>query len=232
MSASPRDGASPPAQDGPDALQAWLSALRGEGASRLDPVRFHYLEALARRLPGQPAPVRRILQDKLHAALTDYAARFAQGQPAAGEARKVRRPARKPGVASCAPLAELNQYLRDASPASGSDGAAGETHEQHEMASVRRFRRAWSHGRTQDQVTQATARKPVNAGPLNSHVLVLQSLALMQDLSPDYLRRFLVQVESLQWLEQASERYPPQGARQAKAAKPVKPARRGGPKKK
>lgn len=191
------------------ALEASIAALRSEGAWRLDPVRFHYLEALARRLPGQPEPVRRLLQARLQAALADYAGRLAQAQPAAP-------PAAAP--AACAPLAQLNQSIRAARGAGRED----------ELASVRRFRRAWSRSRSLDQVEQAAARKPANAGPLNSHVLVLQSLALMGELSPDYLRRFLVQVESLQWLERARAKYPRQAAGAAQAAKP---ARRGRQKK-
>jgi hypothetical protein len=53
-------------------------------------------------------------------------------------------------------------------------------------------------------VARAAARAPDNAGPLNSHRLVLRSLALMQAASPHYLRRFLSQVDTLLWLEWAS----------------------------
>ena len=53
-------------------------------------------------------------------------------------------------------------------------------------------------------------------------MLVLQSLALMRERSTDYLRRFLVTVETLQWLEQAREKYPRPSAK----AKPAKAPRR------
>jgi hypothetical protein len=86
-----------------------------------------------------------------------------------------------------------------------------------ELASARRFRSAWGRGRSQDQLQEALARKPAQAGPLNSHVLVLQALELMGELSPDYLRHFLQHVESLQWLEQAREVRAP--AKAGKAAK-------------
>jgi hypothetical protein len=85
------------------------------------------------------------------------------------------------------------------------------------LPSVRRFRETWSRIAAEDQVTQAVERGPANAGPLNSHMLVLRTLALLRDLSPDYLRRFLSQMETLQWLEQASQTIAP--------VKP-KPARR------
>lgn len=121
--------------------------------------------------------------------------------------------------ASC-PLAELNKYIRGIQRAHATPEGLGERLEQGELASVHRFKQAWDASRRQDEVEQATARKPMNAGPLNSHVLALQSLGLMQKLSPHYLRRFLVHVESLQWLDAASEKL------QAGQAKPAKAARR------
>jgi hypothetical protein len=131
--------------------------------------------------------------------------------------------------AACTPLAQLNQYIRAARAAADERAAPpGEALEPNELVSARRFRQAWETYRTHDEVEQAVARKPVNAGPLNSHVLVLQLLGLMQELSPQYLRRFVTQVESLQWLERASEQHPRPQSAQAKAAKA---ARRGRPKK-
>jgi hypothetical protein len=201
-------------QDAAEAAQVRLATLRNEGAARLDPMRFHALEALARRLDAQPEAVRRLLRDKLEAGVTDFAQRLAAAQPAAAP----RAPARPKPAAACPPLAQLNAYLREVS-AGAPTTEVGEARERGELASARRFRQAWAAGRTRDQVAQAAARKPANAGPLNSHVLVLQSLALMEELSPDYLRRFLVQVESLHWLEQARDKYPRQ------AAKPGKPTK-------
>jgi len=217
----PRRGAAPQAPaDGPGPLEAAIESLRSQGAWRLDPARFHYLVALSRRMAGQQEPVLGLLKQKLQAALTDYAERLAQR-----DVRAMRRPPAQAGTdASCAPLAQLNHYIRGARPADTAAAALGETQEPDELASVRRFRRAWDTSRTQDQVEQAVSRKPVNAGPLNSHVLVLQSLDLMRGLSPDYLRRFLVHAQALQWLDQASQKYPNQPAKQTRAA--VKTARR------
>jgi Protein of unknown function (DUF2894) len=221
----------------------WLESLRSEGASRLDPARFHYLEALSRRLPGQTEPVRRLLQDKLQVALADYARRFAQlavmpdsrslprtpirGHPSppwiAGQARNdkcavLSQPAEK----GASPLAQLNQSIRGALQTGRAAAEPDETHEVDELASVRRFKRAWSSYHIHDKVEQAASRKPANAGPLNSHLLVLQSLAMMGELSDDYLRRFLVQVESLQWLDQASEKYSPRQAKPTRRSRQKK----------
>lgn len=214
------------------ATDTLLESLRQSGAWRLDPVRWRFLEALARRLPAQPAPVRERLQQRLDAAVEDYAQRWAGAGPAAGTglgagtgAGAAAGPARARTVpARCVPLAELNAHIRAASPTRRADAA--ETTGAGELASVRRFRQAWSRSRTERELAQATTRRPANAGPLNSHALLLQSLELMRELSPDYLRRFLVHVEALQWLDAARQAYPrpkaPAAARRARAPRPRK----------
>lgn len=219
-------------------LLSWLAFLRSQGAQRLDPARFHYLELLAQRLDAAPAEVRGILEGKLKAALADYDERFRQAQQvasdelaslsakhpdqvrelqrlfAAGDFGAMRRLVASSAISrSCAPLAQLNQHIREARKNSMehhpvndlgsslvSDRAASS-----EMASVRRFRRSWSKIAAVDQVDRAVDRGPVNAGPLNSHMLVLRSLALMRKLSPDYLQRFLSHVDTLLWLDQANQ---------------------------
>jgi hypothetical protein len=197
-----------------------LDALRGAGAERLDPARFRYLEALARRAAQQPEPVRLLLEQTLRSALSEFAERLARASEVAGDAPRMRR--KVAPAPACAPLAELNAYIRTATAPDPGAAPPGEPRQPDELASVQRFRQAWTRSRTHERVDQASARKPANAGPLNSHVLVLQSLALMRELSPDYLRHFLVHVESLQWLEQARAKYPRAGARQAVPGKQAK----------
>jgi len=211
MSEPQRSAALPAPPDAPDPLQGWIASLRSSGAWRRDPARFHALEALARRLPGQQEPVRRLLRAKLQAAWAEHGERFAPAQPAPAALA-----ARGAGHAGRAPLAQLNDYIRGAVAARVEAAPPGEAQDQDELASARRFRRAWDRGRTLDQVEQALARRPASAGPLNSHMLVLRSLALMREISPDYLRRFLVHVETLQWLDQAGEKIPRDQARQTK----------------
>jgi hypothetical protein len=165
----------------------------------LHPARLRTLQALARRAAAQPDAVRRLLQPKLPAELP-------QGvQPAAPpRAAAVTAPAAQPG----APLARLNLHIRTAAAARAEPALPGEAHDPDELPSARAFRKAWARGRTLEQLEQALFRKPANAGPLNSHALVLQTLTLMRDLSPEYLRRFVGAVETLQWLE----RTPAKGA--------------------
>lgn len=71
------------------------------------------------------------------------------------------------------------------------------------LRSAQRFHELWQRIRTEDEIREAVARGPENAGPLNSHRLVLRALALMQQLSPDYLRHFVVHADTLMWLDRA-----------------------------
>lgn len=214
----------------PDEGAARLRALQDQGAAQCLPVRLRHAEQLAQRAQSSaPGPLRDALRARRDAALTDIEARLAQAQHRAREAvaqaaarspaqaRALRRllaaqdylqvpreAARQQFSDGAAPLAQLNAQLRTRGrnpqqgmpPASASPG---------EMASVRRFREGWLRQSAQEQVAQAAQRQPVQAGPLNSQVLALRSLAWMRELSPDYLWRFLAQADTWLWLEQASQ---------------------------
>jgi Protein of unknown function (DUF2894) len=242
-------------REGEKSLLSWHASLRKEGAQRLDPARFHYLDVLSQRMDTAPGEVRRILEGKLKVALADYGERFRQAQKAASDelaslsarhpelARELHRlfaagdygGMRRLGAQSafnrpCAPLAQLNQYIRnvkqdgiDHRPGSGlGSSLASDMEASSEMASVRRFREAWSRNAAEVQVDQAVGRGPVNAGPLNSHMLVLRSLALMRKLSPDYLRRFLSNVDTLLWLDQVNQNYTPVKAKPTRRSRQKK----------
>ena len=182
-----------------------LESLRAQGLDGHDPVRFHYLQTLAARLPGQPEDVRRVLAQRLQCAVTAYAERA--------------RPARVPPPAAApleSPLAQLNRELQARAQADA-DGVPVDSSAS-DLRSVREFGEVWSRISAERQVAQALDRGPENAGPLNPHKLMLRSLSLMRGLSPDYLRRFLAQMDALLWLEQAQAR--PQRA-------PLRPGRAG-----
>jgi len=180
--------------------QALLAALRDAGAEQIDPVRLHYLAVLARRMPTAPPAVQAVLQPRWQMAWADLegrcreACRRADAQPV-------------PGPPADPPLAALNHYIRSASHAAAALGAAPEqVDDGSELRSLRGFRESWSRIAAVEQVDAAVERGPENAGPLNSHRLVLRSLALMRSLSPDYLRRFLSQAETLMGLEEVAKR--------------------------
>ncbi|WP_291087191.1 DUF2894 domain-containing protein [Hydrogenophaga sp.] len=153
-----------------------------------DAVRAHYAQALQRRMQAAPAAVQRVLQDRVQRVQRDMAE--PAGAPETGEAQPPRVRQKK----ILTPLGQLNQYMATATQAGP------------ELKSAQRFRETWSRICAEEDVTQAVERGPENAGPLNSHMLVLRTLGLMRDLSPDYLRRFMSHADTLLWLEQAHAR--------------------------
>ena len=182
-----------------------LQALRERGAGRGNPVRFAYLEALARRAAQQPAAVRQ----PLIARIVREAEALAERQPAAASPDTGNPPPASPLTDL---LAYLGEHTLDASsfPSIGTvrarrlsqpkGGAAPAT----ELKSVAYFRQTWSKLSTEQQLTQTLAQAPENAGPMNSQHLVLRALQAMRDLSPDYLQGFMSYVDTLIWLEQAN----------------------------
>ncbi|HSI60321.1 MAG TPA: DUF2894 domain-containing protein [Ideonella sp.] len=178
---------------------AAIVVLRARGAQGVDPVRFRYIEALARRASAHEGEARRILDGKLAQALSDYAARFEQARP---EPRETPASPRHPG-----PLADLVRHIAQHSPDKGSGGpadGAAEAGSPAELKTLRYFRSTWSQLSADLRMSQSVAKVPENAGPLNSHGLALRSLQLMRDLSPAYLNRFMSYLDALLWLDQAS----------------------------
>lgn len=217
--------------------ESLIAALRQCGGERFDPVRFRFIEGVARRLPTQPEAVRKTLGDRLLKALTAYGERFGQAQNSARDAT-ARMTEQFPeaaeelarlcaggdfgGLRRCAarletqgkgaPLAELVRLLAQHSPEAGGTahnalpGAAPSRAAEApaELKSLTYFRDTWSKLSVDQQLTQALAQAPENAGPLNSHLLVLLSLQRLRELAPDYLNRLMSHVDALLWLDQAS----------------------------
>lgn len=182
-SAAPQPAADP---------QAALQALRQAGAPRWEPLRWQYLASLAERLQAAPLGQQALLQAKLAQGLADCESRLAQRPQAANPGAKPKRP---PSA-----LAQLNQAVAEAA-AGGPTGGPGAAQARPELKSAQRFRESWAVLCAEEVVDQASTQAPQNAGPLNAHMLVLRTLGLLRDLSPDYLRRFLTHTETLMWLE-------------------------------
>lgn len=193
--ASPRDQGS--------AACAAIDAMRQRGADRFDPVRFRFIEALARRAAAHRGAARRILDGKLAKALTEYDERFAQAQGRAEDTSD-----RLASGARRTPLADLVGHIAQHLPDDPEACARATAGAPVELKSVRYFRNTWAKLSVEHQLAQALAQGPKNAGPLNSHLLALQSLKLMRDVSPDYLNRFMSYVDALLWLDQADSRSP------------------------
>lgn len=174
-----------------------------------DAVHACFVAALTRRLQAAPESVQRVLRAKL----PPVEQVDAGAQDTVTPALPPRRP-RAPPPRPLTPLGQLNQHIATATQAQGTCGRP-------ELRSAQAFRETWSRLAAEDEVVQAVQRGPENAGPLNSHMLVLRTLGLMRELSPDYLRRFMAHADTLLWLEQASSqlRQPagkPRAARQKK----------------
>ena len=190
-----------------------IAALRARGAERLDPLRFHFIEALARRTAATGGPARSLLENRLARALDDCTARCAAAPPPAAA-----RPA-APG-----PLAELLDHLaRENRSGFGPAVADGAITAPDELKAVACFRDTWDTLRLERQLHEVLADEPENAGPLNSHFLVLQALIRMRDIAPQYLEGFIAHVDALFWLERAD---PGRGA-VGRGAAPKAGARKG-----
>lgn len=182
----------------PHAIDAQLEALRAAGAARQDAVGWHYIEVLAQRARAQTGPAQRLLHDKLERALRELQARLDTAAPPATDTAAV--------TASPSPLAALLKDMAGQTPATPTSTAAAPSPSwRRESPRVRQFRKQLSKISVQKQVRQAIAQAPVNAGPINSHMLVLRALGLMRDLSPDYLNRFMTHLDTLLCLEDSEK---------------------------
>lgn len=172
----------------------------------LDPIGAHYLAALARRADQQQGRVKQLLDDTL--AQLRAAPRAGDSPVDAGAA--LRR------VPSSSPLRELTRELDAcASQRAGAAPVPVAGLPCGELYATRYFRDTWSRLSTTKRVAQALVQAPKNAGPINAQHLVLQSLALMRTLSPDYLNRFTAYVDTLMALEAtpSAQRKKPKRAR-------------------
>jgi hypothetical protein len=93
-----------------------------------------------------------------------------------------------------------------------------------ELKTVRESRATWARLSVDKQLALAMKQGPKNAGPINSHMLVLRSLAMMQEISPDYLSRIVSYADTLLFLDPGEMAVPVKRkkALPAKAGKPTK----------
>ncbi len=120
-------------------------------------------------------------------------------------------------------LKALNRSLHNPATGLADTTAASGPPRAMEMKSVQQFRQSWQRMQVQDQVEHALHQGPANAGPLNSHRLVLRTLGLMQDLSPAYLHHFMGHLDTMLQLDTLTL---PQANKPAKAGKSAKPVAR------
>ena len=179
----------------PASTDTRLLALREAGAARLDAVGWHYIEVLAERTQMQNGSAQALLLDKLDQALDAFEARLNASAPQPAASMPVHAP-------TPSPLKTLLQDMGAPDPMSALPSARPDTGWRAESPRVRQFRQQLRKISVHKQVSQAMAMAPQNAGPINSHMLVLRSLGLMRDISGDYLNRFMVHLETLLCLDE------------------------------
>lgn len=238
-----REGVNRSTDASPD-FPALIASLRASGADRFDPVRLHYLEVLATRAMVHKGSVKRLLDAKLEQALAafeegfdlarreaeEHVAQIVEQFPhAAGDLHRfvadrdfkglLRFIARLKAGAQSASLGALVRQLEQHSPENARARPEPQAGPRPELKAVRNFRDTWSKLSVDKQLAQALEQAPKNAGPINSHMLVLRSLALMRDISPDYLNRFMSYADTLLCLDQCEKEPLGKPKKQARAAK-------------
>lgn len=176
---------------------ATLDAWRARGGHRMDPVRFRFIEAMARRAAGHEGDARRILDERVAGLLAAYREKLEEKQRAVAGTKPE-------AVPSPGPLAQLVEHVARQSPLKAEEPAATHAATAPELKTLRYFRSTWSRLSADRRLTQSLAKVPENAGPLNSHHLVHRSLMLMHELSPEYLNRFMSYVDTLLWVDQVN----------------------------
>ena len=201
----------------PPDLMALQASLEAAGAARLDVVGWHYIELLSQRARADRGRSQKLLNDKLQTRLEEFKRRWDGAQTPAQAA---------PLASAQSPLATLLADMAQHAPttataATAPTATAVKAVWRAESPRVQQFKTQLGKISVQKQVKQAIALAPQNAGPINSHMLVLRSLGLMRDASPDYLNRFITYVDTLLCLEEAGKvSAPPKRA--SSTAKPKK----------
>ena len=201
-----------------ETLEAW----RRRGADQCDPVRFRFIEAMARRATAHEGEARRRLDARVAQLLGAYEASL----PKTGTSTKATRtPPAAPLIDGgltglLAHIAEQTAPAIGAATASGASGASSAAPQgASELKSLRYFRSTWSRLSADRRLTQSQAKVPENAGPLNSQHLVHRAITLMRDASPDYLNRLMAYVDTLSWIEQANASAAPPAAARSEGRK-------------
>ncbi|SNT35473.1 Protein of unknown function [Noviherbaspirillum humi] len=245
--------AAEPAADGRVDPATLIASLRAAGAGTLAPVRLRHVEALALRASSHRGEIRRMLDARLARAvgalreqlagaqreMQEAVARAIQSHPqAAGELQRLSEAADLKGVRRRIDrlraeehgkaLGQLVRRLEQSSNEQSTLRPAADMAPRAELKAVRESRNTWAKLSAGKQVAQALEQAPKNAGPINSHMLMLRSLALMREISPDYLNRFISYADTLLCLDQREKDQMGKAEKPKKVKKPqgAKPAKK------
>lgn len=210
-----------------------IASLRTAGAGRFDPMRLHYIEVLSKRAATHHGRVRHLLDARLAQALAAFRERFDLARSdaqdtvarimgkyplaahelqrlfAAGDFRGLRHfAARLEASEDCASLGSLVRQLERHALGNADTRSDEAAESRSELRAIRNFRTTWSKLSVDKQVSQALQQAPKNAGPINSHMLMLRSLTLMRDIAPDYLNHFMSYADALLCLDPGEKEKP------------------------
>ncbi|MBZ0334649.1 DUF2894 domain-containing protein [Marinobacter sp. AL4B] len=192
------------------AESSMLASLQAVGADQRDPVRFHYLATLERRLrtKGLKGTTH---WHKLERAVAELQAREPENAKQPSTTEPCRRSPlielietlnQAPGSAPAqAPRSEIEQLIfgvTDDEEIGRSQTTSNSPQPLKAMA-----RATADHGvqALQDRIRHAIVDIPEDAGPMNAHRLVSRAIAEMQRLSPEYLNRMANYTDTLMALE-------------------------------
>jgi hypothetical protein len=161
-------------------LNQRLEALQVAGTQVLAPAQWHQLQVLRTRSQDQTPTVQALLLDKAQVLLEELETTNVSAQTYVLVEKT-------PDITP-SPLAQLVEEMQ-ARCATG------------QSPRVQQFRQDLHKITVQKKVRTALSKAPQNAGPINSHMLVLRALELMRTLSPEYLQRFVSYVDTLAVLE-------------------------------
>jgi hypothetical protein len=194
-----------------------IEDLRARQGEQFDPVGFHLLERMAARAQAQGGRVGQRLTERTRTLVQAFEQRMAQE---AGQrvVQQIKPSTELPSTQQRDSLAALVQQLQvqdaHAFDAPHAQRGAKPAHSTPELKAVKNFRATWSKLSVDQAIKKAALQAPLNAGPINSHMVAIKSLALMRDMAPDYLHRFMTYLDALTALEP--------GDKPAKDSKPVK----------
>jgi hypothetical protein len=177
-----------------------MESLAHAGAANRAPLQWHFIETLKRRIDTTSGAVQARLQRRLDQELEALGKRLSAQTDARADSLS-----HQQGT----PLTALLADMGAATPAPAAvalprtAAARAMPTPRPELKSVGRMRKTLSRLKVKQQVSQALAQPPQHAGPIHSQRLVLRSLALMQEISADYLHRFMSHVDALMTLEDA-----------------------------
>lgn len=178
-------------------LQPRLQALQDADVARLDPLTWHYLNTLSERSSTQTESVQNAMRPKLEQLLSQLEQRITPSAPQPQTPPSKAAPSDTPSALAQL-LVEMGMPATfEAKPQTAASGMQA----SNESPRVQQFRKQLRTLSVQKQVRTALSKAPQNAGPINSHMLVLRALGLMRELSPEYLQRFMSYVDTLIVLE-------------------------------